>query len=121
MRIGIPLFLLFGLLGSAPDVHAVPLTAVTTLYFDANNNLIGQSMRYCNSNTQHQGVASRTNARWIQVSYACEGSSTHVGYGGWVPTDLKRDFCLLYEACTSLMPWPESTLPGPLSRGLYSD
>lgn len=121
MRMGVPLFFLFGLLGSAADVHAVPPTAVSRLYFDANNNLIGQSMRYCDSKTQHLGIASQTNSRWIQVLYDCEGSSTDVGYGSWVPTDLKQDFCLLYEACTSPMPWPERTLPGTLSRGFYSD
>lgn len=121
MRMGIPLLLLFGLVGGATEVHAAPTHAVSRLYFDTNNTLIGQSLRYCTGRTQHQGAASHTNTRWIDVTYACNGDSTEVSYGGWVPADLRQDFCGLYDACTLLMPWPEHTLPGPLAPGFNSD
>ena len=110
MRMGIPLLLLFGLMGSAAHVQAAPTHAVSRLYFDANNTLIGQGLRYCTGKTQHQGVASHANTR-----------STDVSYGSWVPAQLRQDFCTLYDACTSLMPWPEPGLPGTLGNGFYSD
>lgn len=121
MRMGIPLLLLFGLMGSAAHVQAAPTHAVSRLYFDANNTLIGQGLRYCTGKTQHQGVASHANTRWIDVSYACQGDSTDVSYGSWVPAQLRQDFCTLYDACTSLIPWPEPGLPGTLGNGFYSD
>ena len=58
MRMGIPLLLLFGLVGGATEVHAAPTHAVSRLYFDASNTLIGQSLRSCTGRTQHLGAAS---------------------------------------------------------------
>jgi hypothetical protein len=104
--------------------NAVTSHAQSRFWFDSSGNLIGQSILYCSNVTQHKGTAVATNPYFINIQYDCPPDGTaNVGYSASIPSQLRNNFCAMYEVCGDDMPSPISDqyLPAPIEIGLYGN
>ncbi len=110
------------LLAAASSFNAGAVTKYgrSFMYFDANENLVGQGILFCNNKTQHQGVTSG-DVRVI-IAYDCNTYETSsISYENASP-DLRAAFCTTWGAgqCDD-GPNPNNDLTGPWESGLYSN
>jgi len=50
---------------------ALPAYARSIIYFDANDNIIGNSILYCENTREHAGVTDAGNANRIEFDFGC--------------------------------------------------
>ncbi|MBB3228019.1 hypothetical protein FHW69_002651 [Luteibacter sp. Sphag1AF] len=82
-------------------------------HLNDQGQVIGESFRYCNSNTSHWGAASRNNQNYVQVTYPCStGGETEVEFGTGTTPSTRNTFCATYGSCSQLQPWPLPGIPG---------
>jgi hypothetical protein len=59
-------------LGAFPAVSmALPQFARSIIYFDANDNLIGNSILYCDNGREHAGITDPGNANRVEFQFGC--------------------------------------------------
>lgn len=58
--------------GALPSVSmALPAFARAVIYFDANDNIIGNSNLYCNNVREHAGIVDYGNAYRVEFEFGC--------------------------------------------------
>lgn len=105
----------------SPQAHALPVNSTQRVHYDANGNIIGESIRYCNGVTQHWGQASQYNRNYVAASYGCSDDSITVAFGADASPQTRQTACTVTAICSQPQPWPGSYEVGPLVRGLWSD
>ncbi|TBV76235.1 DUF6289 family protein [Pseudoxanthomonas winnipegensis] len=108
-----------GTLGVMPSAHAVTQYGRTWMWFDANENLVGQSILYCDNTSEHQGTTST--AKRVIISYACETRQTNAISYTDISTELRADFCDTWgQGMCEEGPWANGYLTSPWTSGLYN-
>ncbi|MBB5865789.1 hypothetical protein [Xanthomonas sp. 3058] len=102
-----------------PEVKAATQYGRTWMWFDANENLVGQSILYCSNQTEHQGATST--AKRVIISYVCDTREVNsISYTG-LSQQLRSDFCNTWgQGTCEDGPWPNGYLTSPWQRGLYN-
>ena len=74
MKVKSVIFIVFSLATIFSSVGALarPLFARSVIYFDASNNIIGQSVLFCNGVTAHGGIVNYGNAYRIEEQMGCD-------------------------------------------------
>ncbi|MBV6815321.1 DUF6289 family protein [Xanthomonas campestris pv. passiflorae] len=113
------IFAAFSAVTVAQDASAATQYGRTWMWFDANENLVGQSILYCSNQTEHQGTTS-TEKR-VVIVYACDTrEAASITYSGLSP-QLRSDFCDTWgQGMCDSGPWPNGYLTSPWQRGLYN-
>ena len=101
--------------------NALPVNSIQRVHFDAQGNIIGESIRYCNGNTQHWGQALSTNRNYVAASYGCSDDSVSVAFGPDASPQTRQTVCTITDICGQPQPWPGSYSVGPLLQGLWSN
>ncbi|MBB3228018.1 hypothetical protein FHW69_002650 [Luteibacter sp. Sphag1AF] len=105
-----------------PSALALPVNSTQRTYFDDQGHIIGESIRYCNNNTQHWGVASSTSQNYAEVFYGCSSNDTSVHFGSQLPTAVRDSFCVTYGTCSRSEPsFLSGYQTGPVTSGMYSN
>jgi len=108
---------------SAAASENAPIQGLQRVYFNDQDQIIGESFRYCGtSNTSHWGVASQNSGNWVEGLYNCTSGATTIAYATVSP-NIRATFCTTYfEVCNQDQPYPEyQFVVGPITSGLFSD
>lgn len=106
-------------LAFTPEANAVTQYGRTWMWFDANENLVGQSILYCSNQTEHQGTTSTV--KRVVISYACDTRNVNSISYSELSQQLRADFCDTWgQGMCEDGPWPNSYLTSPWQRGLYN-
>ncbi|CAD0320251.1 DUF6289 family protein [Xanthomonas hortorum] len=106
-------------LAVTPEANAATQYGRTWMWFDANENLVGQSILYCSNQTEHQGTTSTT--KRVIISYACDTREVSSIDYTEVSPQLRADFCDTWgQGMCEGGPWPNGYLTSPWQRGLYN-
>jgi hypothetical protein len=100
--------------------QAAPVNA-TSYVFYSGQQVIGQSILYCNGNRQHWGDARSDNlSNAVAVTFSCaSGLTTHVAYPAAIDPWVQANFCSQSGLC-EVGPWPVPGA-GTLLSGYYSN
>lgn len=101
---------------------ALAVTTKATIYvFYSGTQAVGQSILYCDNQTQHWGDASQHNlGNAVSVTYSCDTDmATYVGYPAAIDPWVKTNFCGSTGICDG---GPNPIIGAPATqRGLWSD
>lgn len=121
----------------SPDSRAAINNAYSVIYFDGQNNIIGQEVVWCNNVAKYQGVINRGNPNRIREEFGCGqpqvtcGSTTFNGtywytpcspagfnYGSWIvyfnsATGLTQSNYCNNSPSTAFVGHPACGLPAP--------
>lgn len=101
--------------------HALPVKSTQRVHFDAQGNIIGESIRYCNGNTQHWGQAVEGNGNYVSAFYGCSDDSVSITFGLGSSPQTRQTICTITQICSQPQPWPGSYSVGPWLPGLWSN
>lgn len=106
-------------LAIAPTASAATQYGRTWMWFDANENLVGQSILYCSNQTEHQGTTS-TEKR-VVIVYACDTRDVSSISYTMLSSQLRSDFCDTWgQGMCDSGPWINGYLTSPRQPGLYN-
>jgi hypothetical protein len=110
----------FSFIFSTFSANAAVVNSLTRLYFNENEQLVGQSILYCANNNEHAGTTAGPTI--VTISYSCAtGELVNIGYYQ-ASQNLRETFCDTYGSnglCDSGV-MRSNYLPGPWSTGLYN-
>jgi hypothetical protein len=71
MLLAVVAFILVSLAALPLKSHAAALNAYSVIYFDTNNNIIGQEVLYCNNVAKYQGTIDKRSPYKIREEFGC--------------------------------------------------
>jgi len=106
--------------GVSGRAEALPPNATSYVYY-SGQQVIGQSILYCDGNRQHWGDARSNNlSNAVAVTFSCgTGLTTHVAYPAAIDPWVTANFCSQSGLC-EVGPWPVPGA-GTLLSGYYSN